>query len=100
MNIEQLVAILMVIAVAVAVASWAHAFAGAIKVDASTPDPSALRSPKPPRGYSDRLLAPDPRSGPCQRHVWLIAAREETAGHPRAIYRCQSCGAIEVREVV
>jgi hypothetical protein len=35
----------------------------------------------------------------CPRHIWLVATREETSGHPRVIYRCQDCAAVEVREL-
>jgi hypothetical protein len=32
-------------------------------------------------------------------HRWKVASREEAAGGTRVVYRCEECGALEVREM-
>jgi hypothetical protein len=32
-------------------------------------------------------------------HRWKVASREESAAGTRVVYRCEECGALEVREM-
>jgi hypothetical protein len=32
-------------------------------------------------------------------HRWTVASREEVAGGTRVVFRCEQCGALEVREM-
>jgi hypothetical protein len=83
MNLDPLVAALAVVALVLTLANCANNF-------------RARRSPPMTPGG---LGAEPPVTQSC-RHIWLITAHEETAGHPRIVYRCSECGALEVREVL
>lgn len=83
MTTEQILLGLSVLLAIALIASWVAQFR------VSSPGSRVLTDSEPETRDSD----------PSHHHVWVIAAREETAGRSRVISRCSECGSIEVREV-
>ena len=49
--------------------------------------------------FADQPTPIQPQPNLCAQHLWRIASREETAGQPRIVYRCERCQRLEIREV-
>ena len=82
MTPEQVLGALGLVAAGALLGTWASGFRRALSVAPSIPDQPPTPNPQPA----------------CSRHIWLVAATEQTAGHERRVYRCSDCGALEVRE--